>query len=79
MPVMLRATPRRILSINAVDEEHQLGVLEALGVAASYDDGSLVCAVCGEPVKNVGLGVARRQGETIAFSCARLDCMRALS
>ncbi len=54
-------------------------LLESLGVATSYDDGSLKCAVCGESVRDTGLGVARRQGEDILFSCARLDCMRALS
>jgi hypothetical protein len=67
------------LSINAVDEEHKREVLEALGVAASYDDDSLTCVVCGESVRGAGLGVARRRGETVVFSCARLDCMRTLS
>jgi hypothetical protein len=76
---MLRTAPRRTLSINAVDEEHQREVLEALGVAASYDDGSLTCAVCSEPVREIGLGVGRRCGDEIVFSCARLDCMRILS
>jgi hypothetical protein len=76
---MLRTAPRRTLSINAVDEEHQREVLEALGMAASYDDGSLMCAVCGEPVREIGLGVGRRCNDEIVFSCARLDCMRTLS
>ncbi len=76
---MLRTVPRRTLSINAVDEEHQREVLEALGVASSYDDGSLTCAVCGESVNEIGLGVGRRCGDEIVFSCARLDCMQALS
>jgi hypothetical protein len=54
-------------------------VLTALGAQAGYDDGSLTCAICSEPVKVMGLGVARRRGEDIVFSCARLDCMRMLS
>jgi hypothetical protein len=67
------------MSINAVHEEQTRALLESLGVAAHYDDGSLRCAVCGGPVRDIGLGVARRQGEDLLFSCARLDCMRALS
>jgi hypothetical protein len=77
---MLRTVPRRrILRVNAVDEDHEREVLEGLGVAADYDDGSLTCTVCNEPVKDTGVGVARRRGEKIVFSCARLDCMRTLS
>ena len=76
---MLRTVSNHTLSINAVDEDHQRAVLEGLGVAKSYDDGSLTCAVCSEPVKEIGLGVARRCGDDIVFSCARLDCMQTLS
>lgn len=77
--MMSRTTPRRILRINAVDEDHERDVLTALGAWDGYEDGSLTCAVCSEPVKIMGLGVARRCGEDIIFSCARLDCMRTLS
>jgi hypothetical protein len=69
----------RTTSINAVHEEQAHALLESLGVAKMYDDGSLTCAVCEEPVRDVGLGVARRCDDTIIFSCSRLDCMRALS
>lgn len=72
-------TTGRTFRINAVDEEHERGVLEALGVAGSYDDGTLTCAVCGEALNVGGLGVARGRGEDVIFSCARLDCMRMLS
>jgi hypothetical protein len=76
---MLLSDPRKTTSINAVHEEQARVLLESLGVATSYDDGSLKCAVCGESVRDTGLGVARRQDEDILFSCARLDCMRTLS
>jgi uncharacterized protein with PIN domain len=76
---MLRTLPSRRLSINAVHEEQARELLEALGVAESFDSGSLRCAVCDEPVRDVGLGVARRRDDDVIFSCARLDCMRALS
>jgi hypothetical protein len=77
--MMTRTVSRRTLSINAVQEEQTRKVLEDLGVAESFDDGSLKCAVCGEPVRDQGLGLARRYGDEIVFACARLDCMRALS
>jgi hypothetical protein len=76
---MLHTLPSRTLSINAVHEEQTPELLEALGVAESFKDGSLKCAVCDEPVRDLGLGVARRRGDDVVFSCARLDCMRALS
>ncbi|HEY5285937.1 MAG TPA: hypothetical protein VIJ50_02400 [Solirubrobacteraceae bacterium] len=70
---------RDTTSITAVHEDQARHLLEALGVADDYDDGTLVCFACGEPVRTVGLGVARQCGDEILFSCARLDCMRALS
>jgi hypothetical protein len=76
---MLRTLPSRTLSINAVHEDNARELLEALGVAGSFDDGSLKCTVCDEPVRDLGLGVARRRGDEVVFSCARLDCMRTLS
>jgi len=76
---MPRTLPSRTTSINAVHEEHTRELLEDLGVASSYDDGTLRCAICEEPVRDVGLGVARRRDDAVVFSCARLDCMRALS
>jgi hypothetical protein len=74
-----RSGPRKTTNINAISEEQARALLESLGVAGSYDDGSLTCAVCGASVRNTGLGVARRQKGKVVFSCARLDCMRALS
>lgn len=79
MAQVLRSEPRKTTSINAVPEEQARALLESLGVAASYDDGSLTCAVCGASVRDTGLGVARRLNDEVVFSCARLDCMRALS
>jgi hypothetical protein len=76
---MVRTLASRSLSINAVHEEQARELLEALGVAESFDDGSLTCAVCREPVREAGLGVARRCGDEVIFSCARLDCMRTVS
>jgi hypothetical protein len=70
---------RRTTNIHAVHEEQTRQLLEDLGVAADYDDGTLRCAVCDEPVRDTGLGVARRRDDGVAFSCARLDCMRALT
>jgi len=67
------------MSISAIHEDQAHALLEGLGVAASFDDGSLKCAVCDVPVRDIGLGVARRLGDEVIFSCARLDCMRALS
>jgi hypothetical protein len=77
--VVAPTLPRRTTSINAVHEEQTRSLLEDLGVADAYDDGSLRCAICDEPVRDAGLGVARRRDDEVVFSCARLDCMRALS
>jgi hypothetical protein len=76
---MLRTLPSRSLSINAVHEDEARELLEALGVATSYDEGALKCAICGEPVRDNGLGVARGRGDDVVFACARLECMQSLS
>jgi uncharacterized protein with PIN domain len=47
--------PSRTMSINAVHEEQARELLERLGVAEGFDDGTLKCAVCDEPVRDLGV------------------------
>jgi hypothetical protein len=77
--ILISSDATKTTRINAIHEEHARTLLEELDVAESYDDGSLRCAVCGDSVRELGLGVARRRGEDVLFSCARLDCMREMS
>ena len=62
--------------IAAVHGDDTLDFLDRLGVRAQYEDGSLVCSVCGVALIDAGLGAVRgtATGEVV-FACARLDCL----
>jgi hypothetical protein len=62
--------------VAVVHEDDVIEFLKAIGVAADYESGDLVCVVCGTPLIGSGLGAARGTAEgTFEFACARLDCL----
>ena len=62
--------------VAAVHEDDAIEFLRAIGVAADYEAGTLVCVVCGAPLIESGLGAARGiEDGTFEFACARLDCL----
>jgi hypothetical protein len=61
--------------VTAVHEQDAIELLDRLGVAEAYRAGTLVCAICGTPLLDGGLGAARRKGQDIEFGCSRLDCL----
>jgi hypothetical protein len=66
----------KIAEVAAVHEEDAIEFLKAIGVAANYEGGELLCIVCGTPLIENGLGAARGKDHgTFEFACARLDCL----
>jgi hypothetical protein len=65
--------------INAIHEDDARALLERLGVAERHDDGTLLCGICGNSVRDSGIGAVRRLDDEIVFACSRLDCVRELS
>jgi hypothetical protein len=75
----LKSLKPRTTHVNAVHEEHTRALLEDLGVADDFDRGTLHCAICKDPLLKVGLGAARRRGDSFVFACARLECIKEVS
>ena len=62
--------------VTAVHEDDALAFLALLGVAGDYEQGTLSCVVCGTPLRDGGLGAARRnEVGAFEFACERLDCL----
>lgn len=61
--------------ITAVHEDDTLVLLGRLGVAEQYESGALACSVCDTPLRDAGLGAAKRVEGRLLFACARLDCL----
>ena len=61
--------------VAALHEDEVRSFLTRVGLADAFDSGHLVCAICGRPLNDAGLGAARAEGDTIVFSCTLLDCL----
>ena len=62
--------------IAAIHGDESVAFLQRLDVVEGYNNGSLVCSICGTALVDAGLGAARgiADGEVV-FVCAKLDCL----
>jgi hypothetical protein len=66
----------KVAEVTAVHEEDTLEFLRLLGVGHDYRAGRLLCVVCGTPLREIGVGAARRASSGIfEFSCCRVGCL----
>ncbi len=61
--------------VTAVHEDEAYAFLERLGVAVSYRTGVSICSVCGQPLRDAGLGAVRAREGSVIFACGKLDCL----
>jgi hypothetical protein len=61
--------------ITALHEHDIKDLLERIGLAAAYADGTLVCSVCHERVQDHGLGAVRMEKGQPLVSCGKLECL----
>jgi hypothetical protein len=71
--------PDRTVPINVVHQEEVRRLLEKLGLAAEHDNGTLSCYVCGGPLRELGVGLARRSEDRVVFACEQISCVWGLS
>lgn len=72
-----RILPRvsRRMEITAVHEDDTKALLDRLGVAPAYRDGSLFCSICGSSVREDGLGAVGMKKGNVVVSCGRIECL----
>ena len=60
--------------VTAVYEDDALELLELLGVAAAFHDGTLRCSICAAALRENGLGAVRSlPDDSIEFACSRAE------
>lgn len=67
----LRAMREEIHAVHVDDLE---AVLESLGLAEMYRSDRLHCWICGQSIRDAGLGTVRIVNGEIRVSCGDLDC-----
>jgi hypothetical protein len=75
----MQASSRGKTHISAVHADDIADFLEGLGLAASFDDGTLRCSVCDQALLEAGIGAARAYDGQIVFACGNVDCIGELS